>query len=319
MESNSEIRGRAWLLLWREKWFWKLLGGTVLLNVCAQVISSALNGALHRLGVFGMGALAGALEDYAKNRAPLPELTPDLAVQFATSTALVLFFAFIMGGISAYGRSALLLRAADGNGAGWLKAAFGGFKMPLGLAWLSFRACLIYTGWSVVAFVPASAVVWLARVASPPAALALPAYALAGTLACGLAAAVLCVPFYRYRYLFRVKADHPDWGAGRCLRECAALSRGFKWRCFVHDCSYWRALLAPLLLLLLCVAAVCAVSCARFWCPQGLRDAVVATGALLCVAMYLAVVAMAVVVGFYVGVGQTLLYRDVAREGEVRT
>ena len=312
MRSNNEIRECAWRLLWQEKWFWKLLGGAILLNVCSQVVYSVLNGVLYRLGVFGMTALSNALEEYAKNRTPLPEITPSLVTQFASSTALTLFFAFIMSSISAYGNSTLLLRAADENNEGWLKAAFGGFAIPLDLAWLFFRMSLIFLFWSVVALVPSGAVVWLGLKVAP-----LPAstpYLLAVFVALCLYVAIMCIPFYRYRYLFRMKAEHPDWAAGRCIGECAALSDGFKWRCFLHDCSYWKILLVPLLLLFACVAAVCGATFVRQLCPEDVRMTVAVAVAVVGVVSYLVAFVFAVIICFYIGVGQTLLYRDVLQE-----
>ena len=318
MRSNSEIRDRAWCLLWQGKWFWRLLGGAILLNVCTQVVYTVLNGILYRLGVFGMTAFTNALEEYAKNGAPLPEFTPDRIVQFASSTALTMFFVFIMGGIAAFGNGTLVIRAADENEDGWLKSAFGGFRMPLGLAWLSFRISLIYMGWCLVAFAPLVVVVGLATGSNASGISAgvggAAAYALAVTAGLSLAAAILCVPIYRYRYLFRLKADHPDWSAGQCIRECSALSDGFKWRCFVHDCSYWKILLAPLLLSALFVAVVVAASTAKHWCAADVGAAVAAVGALVAIALYFALIALIAVAVWYIAVGQTLLYRDILQE-----
>ena len=312
MRGNSEIRESAWRLLWQGNWFWKLLGGAILLNVCSQVVYAVLNGLLYRFGVFGMTALTNAMEEYAKNRTPLPDVTPSLVAQFASSTALTLFFGFIMAGIAAYGNSTLLLRATDEKNEGWLKAAFGGFAIPLDLAWLLFRVSLIFVFWNIVALVPSGAVVWTAVKVAPPA----PTYFLAVFAALSMYVAIMCIPFYRYRYLFRIKADHPDWPAGRCIGECAALTEGFKRRSFVHDCSYWKILLAPLLLLLACVVGVCgaAIPAVRQLCPEGARMVVAAAGALLFVVSYLVFIVFAVVIGFYNGVGQTLLYRDILQE-----
>ena len=318
MRSNSEIRDRAWCLLWQGKWFWRLLGGAILLNVCTQVVYTVLNGMLYRLGVFGMTAFTNALEEYAKNGAPLPEFTPDRIVQFASSTVLTMFFVFIMGGIAAFGNGTLVIRAVDENEDGWLKSAFGGFRMPLGLAWLSFRISLIYMVWCLVAFAPLAVMVGLATGLNASGISAsvggAAAYALAVTVGLSLAAAILCVPIYRYRYLFRLKADNPDWSAGQCIRECSALSDGFKWRCFVHDCSYWKILLAPLLLSALFVAVVVAASTAKHWCAVDASAAVAAVGALVAIALYFALIALIAVAVWYIAVGQTLLYRDILQE-----
>ena len=88
-------------------------------------------------------------------------------------------------------------------------------------------------------------------------------FAMAAWAAFALAVApVMCGPFYRYRYVFRLKADHPDWTALQCMRGCSELTYGFKWRSFKLDCSYWRTLLLVVLPVLLGTAVLVAVESA---------------------------------------------------------
>jgi membrane protein YdbS with pleckstrin-like domain len=143
-------------------------------------------------------------------------------------------------------------------------------------------------------------------------------YAFVTVVAASLVMAIVCIPFYRYRYLFRLKADNPDWSAGRCFRECAALVDGAKWRMFMHDCSYWRILLMPLLLcVLLCVAAVAAQTMG-WWNLSGARVYAVAVGVLVLVVSYLALLVFIMVAVLYIGVGQTVLYREISAEKGLR-
>ena len=51
MQTNLEIRDEAWRLLWERKWFWKLLGAAILLQVCSQAVVTIVNGIVYRLGV----------------------------------------------------------------------------------------------------------------------------------------------------------------------------------------------------------------------------------------------------------------------------
>ena len=318
MRSDIEIRNDAWARLWQGKWFWKLLAGTILLNVCTQVVYAVLDGVLRRLGVFNLTALQAALEASQKTGAALPEFTPAVVFQLVSSTLLLFFFLFIMAGISTYGSSVLLLRAVDGDDKSWMKAAFGGFSMPFGLAWLWLSVAFVFALWYVLAGLPCAAVLYGAYLIMPPSECTTTGatcfYALAITLALGLFLAVFCVPFYRYRYLFRLKADHPEWSAWRCMRECAALVDGFKWRCFVHDCSYWRILLALLVPIVVVFAAV-AFGVAGALAAKGASGGVpvsVIVAALVGVLAYLALIPLALVAFFYVGLGQTFLYREIS-------
>lgn len=281
MAGNSELREKAWRLLWDGRWFGRLLLSAILLSLCSQFVNFVLNNMLTSLGVFSVSSLAAAIERHLGEHAPLPEFTPDLLMQLASSTVLTMFFVFIMGGIVAYGNAVMILRAADDKQENWLKAAFGGFRMPLGLAALSFRLFLVYAFWLLVSAVPSAALGWVVAAAMPSALdsgmAGKAVYAIAAVIGLLVMVAICSIPFYRYRYLFRVKADNPDWSAGRCLEECAALTDGAKWRCFMHDCSYWKIL------------AVCGV--ARL-------------------VSSFAMVGVVVIAAFYIGIGQSLLYRE---------
>ena len=320
MNSNGEIREKAWRLLWDGKWFGRLLLGAILLSLCSQIVNSLLNGMLNNLGVFNLSAFAEAIERHLASRAPMPEFTSDMLMQLASSTVLTLFFAFIMGGIVAYGNSVLILRAADEKPENCLKAAFGGFGMPLGLASLAFRLFLVYVFWFLVSVVPVAALSWVVSVLMPSALDSEMAgkvlYSLAAVIGLAIVFAVCSIPFYRYRYLFRVKADNPDWSAGRCLAECAALTDGYKWRCFLHDCSYWKILLAVLLLMLVCTGAMCValIPEARQLVPAGVRMGVASACGVIGLFSNFAMVGVVVIAAFYIGVGQSLLYRDIQRE-----
>ena len=159
MQTNLEIRNEAWRLLWERKWFWKLLGAAILLQVCSQAVVTIVNGIVYRLGVFNLTAMMNLQEEHM----PLPQFTPRLIWEFSSSTALSLFFAFILGGIALYGNSRLQLRAVEDNDESWMKTAFSGFKIPLELAWLTFRVSLVYIFWMVLALIPAAALAPRAR------------------------------------------------------------------------------------------------------------------------------------------------------------
>ena len=255
------------------------------------------------------------------NREVRLKFTPRLIWEFSSSTALSLFFAFILGGIALYGNSRLQLRAVEDNDESWMKTAFSGFKIPLELAWLTFRVSLVYIFWMVLALIPAAALVALFFSAVPtpqtPAELSMSVAVV--TLASVIFIAIYCIPFYKYRYLFRIKADHPDWSAGECMRHCREIVYGSKWRIFVHDCSYWRILLGALLPLLVIMAVVLLATAILGGRSAGAPtpSAAVAVGAAFGVvamlAAYLALLVFGAISVHYIGVGQSILYREISR------
>lgn len=304
--TNYEIRRVAWERLFKGRWFWKLFGGGLLLGICGQAAQTVLGGVLARLGVIGWVEYGQIV---AKNQqtltTPVPELTQPFVVTATSVTALELFVGWIMAGIASYGAAVILSRCLKNDAEGWLGAAFGGFKMPLGLLALMVRYWLICFGWGVlagfpvgVAFVVAKALVKAETIASACGASAVLSLSFAVMLA------VMAIPFYRYRYLWLVKAEHPELGAGACLKATRQLMDGNKMRSFRLDCSYWKPI--TFLLLLVCVMSVgICIACAKIGPTALIVFSVVAS-----VLAYLLFIPACVVVGQYINVGQGLFYQE---------
>lgn len=308
MNENIELRNAAWRILWNKKWFWKLLGAYILLQIVAHAVLTVLNGVLTMMGVC-------TLDSFPKEGVGF---SPAMLTELISSTFLFAFISFIMTGISNYGGDKLLNLAADDDSGDWMKAAFSGFKIPLDLAWLWLRVSVIY----LLYLIPALAVLgfgagFVSRiVASEPLAVSdavVFSLFLSGCLTVSFAC--LCIPFYRYRYLFRIKADNPDLGAGECLRRCRLLTAGEKWRMFRFDCSYWKIFLLPLIgcMALIFTVALTVGGRERFLNPEGAEDALCVIALLLTlIAAYFVIIVSSLICGFYNGVGQSLLYRKIS-------
>lgn len=315
MNENIELRNAAWRILWNKKWFWKLLGASILLQIVTQAVLTVLNGVLTKMGVYNLDSVS---------KEGVAVFSPAILSELISSTFLFAFIAFIMTGISNYGGNKLLNMAADDDSGDWMKAAFSGFKIPLDLAWLFLRVSVIY----LLYLIPALAVLGFGAglflesgfvsliVASEPLAVSdtvVFSLFLSGCLTVSFAC--LCIPFYRYRYLFRIKADNPDLGAGECLRRCRLLTSGEKWRMFRFDCSYWKIFLLPLIgcMALIFSAALMVGGRERFLNPEGVEDALCVIALLLTlIAAYFVIIVTSLICGFYNGVGQSLLYRKIS-------
>lgn len=325
METNSNIKDRAWHLLWKRKWLLKTLGVTLLLTSAAQAI----------MLVFRLITAAFDCPSVHSLQANLAEGESLLQLSGETILAMIplflmeMFLGFIVSGIVSYGCGVISNAAADDRAHGWMGASFAGFKDPLGLACLSFRIWLIFVGWSILALIPASCIMYFAlpflrNLSLRFSGADLAVFTLLFTLAASVFIAVVCLPFYRYRYLFRIKADNPGWTAGECLKRASFLSDGFKWRMFVLDCTYWRIMLLPLALF----AALAGVA---FWMFSYALDPAFGAGGggaealtpyeyaggmfcilLLFMVLFAACVITQVIVFAYNGIGQTLLYRQIS-------
>ena len=284
MRSNSEFRSLAWKRLWAEHWFGRLFGGGLLLSLCGYAVNVVIGGVFTRLDV-------QTWQDYCLARVqnlrdlttPVPNLTSDFVFHATSSGAFSMFIGYIMSGIAAYGSAVILLRCLRNEEHGWLGAAFGGFRDPFGMLWLMIRYILVYIGWGLFLLIPPLGI-WL-----------------------------LIIAFYRYRFLFLVKAEHPDWSAGACMKRCRELMRGHKMDSFRLDCAYWKPI--TLVMLLALVAMLVGTSAALF---RGSGP----IAAMLGLAAFLALIAcvgFSIVLGQYISVGQGFLYEELKEKCDVGT
>ena len=312
MRSNTEIRNLAWKRLWTDHWFGRLFGGGLLLGLCGYAIQVVLGGLLGRFGVQDwMTYLQLVAQHRMDAKTPVPNLTPDFISQTSSATVLTTFFSFIMAGIVSYGCAVILKRCLANEENDWLGSAFGGFKDPFGMLWLFLRLVLIYLGWMLLPALPLGAIV----AACLP--LMRPMYEIYPITACTVAAfavvvtmvvffAVYAVPFYRYRFVWLVKAEHPEWSAGECLRSCRALTDGHKLESFRLDCSYWKSLTLMLLPLLTAALLAAVFSIAGF----DSKSPLVFVGAFVLLLCIVAMIPLMIIVPIYVSVGQGFLYQE---------
>ena len=309
MKSNVELKELAWKRLWADKWFGRLFGGGLLLGLCGYAVQVVISGILGRLNV-------QTWQDYAQavlaNRqdltTPIPNLTSEFISQATSSSILVLFFSYLMAGIAAYGGAVILLKCLANDEKDWLGAAFGGFKWPFEMLWMFVRLMLTYLGWFLLGAIPLAAVALSCRsqISAVVESGSLPAVvALSFVVAAGLLVPLLlaCVPFYRYRFLFLVKAERPELGANACYRTCRGLMKGSLMKSFRLDCSYWRPITG---LLLLCLA----LTCGALVLTQVPTWAQLVLGALLFAGL-LTLFVCSIVLSQYIGVGQGFLYQEI--------
>lgn len=316
MRSNIEFRNLAWKRLWTDKWFGRLFGGGILLTLCGYAVNIIIGGILGRLGVQDW-------QDYYLARAqnikdlttPVPNLTGDYIFTATSATVFQSFIGYIMTAIATYGAAVILLRCLKNEEKGWLGAAFGGFKDPFGMLWLFVRGMLIYFGWMLLALLPIGVIAGVCVPAVKPMLETSPfqgAILLSCAFALAFAAflAIYCIPFYRYRFLFLVKAEHPDWSAGECIRSCRSLMEGHKMESFKLDCSYWKPIALVVLLMLLIAAVIPLVALFKDSGP------VLTLLALVAFFAFSACFAGAIVLGQYIGVGQGFFYQDLCQQAD---
>lgn len=278
--TNKEIRNKAWDLLWHKNWVGKLILVTSALQFSSSLIMSLISDTLKSIGIISIE------ETLTLIKRDGIVVFFDSPFEYISVITMFLFFSFLMTGIVNYGTSKILNNAADNDPNDWFKSAFGAFKMPFEVLCLQFLFALI-TFLFILFF--ASPFIFLAfkacssfipgTIGENP--FVSPLFLMMAFLSVIFA---LSVPFYRYRYIFRVKADHPDWTARECLSYSKNLTSGHKLRLLKLDLSYTKAFLVPLVIPLISIDPL----------------------SLIVFAVSLSIATL------YNGVGQSILYRELS-------
>lgn len=267
-----EVRKLTWWMLWKGRCFMRFmsvlgvfwLAGLLVQNlVCAPLVEAALT-----------GDLTAALAEIQKGAVVAPEELLRLAKGASALRAVPVlafnaFLNFVLTGSLAFAFAKLSLNALDGPSSFsmrvWGRDALSGLKTPFATAWLAFRIWVQMFLWTLLLVVP------------------------------GL------VAFYRYRFAWRVFADHPDWPAGKCIAESARMIKGYKRLSLSMDFAYWRGMLLCLSLYLTVVA--CMVASVFV---EGGANAILAA---IATAATFAVFPAVLVLCFSITLAQSFLYR----------
>jgi len=215
LKTSGEIRATAWKTLCEGRWVTKYLLVAMALMVVFGIFQYGWNQAVEAMGIQTWSMFFDAKLKAMQSGLDLAVPSRAIALRMTEASAFEMFISCIVNGIFCFAAAGLLLRAAKGEGEGWFAKAFGGFKFPLGVAWLYFRLFFQILLWSLLFVIP-------------------------GVMA-----------YYRYCQCWNLKVENPDWPAGKCLAESARLMDGHKARRFALDLSYWK----PIALLLMGVIA----------------------------------------------------------------
>jgi len=204
MKSSDEIRSESWKSLREGGWVTKYLVVVMALMAVFAIFQYAWGHAVETMGIQTWSMFFDAKVKAIRAGLDLTVPSRSIALRMTEASAFEAFVSCILNGIFSFAAVGLFLRAAKGVRTGWFGAAFGGFRWPLGVAWLYFRYVLQISLWSLLFVVP------------------------------GVTA------YYRYCQCWMLKVENPDWSAGKCLAESCRMMQGHKAQRFALDMSYWK-------------------------------------------------------------------------------
>ena len=303
MKSNREIRDEAWRLLWKEGWFGRYIAVSVLLALVVGIVMAAI--------AFGYRALEiGTFQDFfaAQQKAASQGLlfsasNNESLMRMLGASLFQNFVQYLLVGIGTFGAMAMSLKAVRREREGWLGEAFSGFGAPFAMFWLMFSIQIRTLFWTILVVLPVAVVGSVALSVAGEAGVKL--------LLVVLSLAMLAVGiwlYYRYYCVWYLKADHPDWGAGKCVAVSVEVMKGRKGAAARLDCSCWLSFLWLLPLFGMVVRMAAKIQFGGGWGEASPADWAILAGVGVIALFYCAVVT------WYLALGHAIFYRELSTE-----
>ena len=235
--TNSEMRREAWLILWRGRWFWRLLAASLLLGVLTFLANelAAKACASFRIPHWGeyLGAyLAMRLDDGMLMMVP----TCETAWRMTAATGMLLALGWVFRGCACFGETLVAARAAAGRPERWFAGVFAGFRTPLAHLLLQ-AATALASAFAVGVFALLLVAATGGRCFGSPRALAMLAL---------LQIMPYAVVWHYFQPLWLVRAAHPDWSVRACFAETRRVLKGRRGALLGLLLSYWPLSLSSL-------------------------------------------------------------------------
>jgi len=202
MRSSKEMRQEAWGILTGSKWGWRILVNYAVLGVIAVAVVLALAYAYRCAGIQTWESFEEARKAAKASGITLAVPSSREAMRMTLASGFSNFVGYLFQGIIAFGLITTLVKCIRNESERWFADAFGGFKRPLGLLWLTVLMTLKVFLWTLLLVIP------------------------------GIVAA------FRYALAWYVKAEDPEMGANACLKRSGEIMKGRKWKLFVFSLSY---------------------------------------------------------------------------------
>ncbi len=253
MRTTKEIRAAARTALFRTPAGARAMSAMLLLALASSIAALLLMQAFQAFGIETLDLLALT----EKRRVLALPITTLVFAAFATLFAA--FIRAVFSGIQIFGWSTAALRGVRQEVQGLMGAAFAGFKVPFGMFALMFgyalRLFLALLPFVLVFGVLAAVRVIFYQELEEHIVVSL-VLTLFSCLAVLLGFVLMFYVVYRYRFIWFLKVEHPEWRASKCFLESARQMNGLKKKALYLDCSYWKPLTLLILIALLGVLPI---------------------------------------------------------------
>ena len=317
MRSCKEMRQDAWNILTGSKWGWKILLNGIVLYAILVAVLIGLEFIFESVGIQTWSSFREAQLAAKRSGVDLTIASGHEALRMTFASGFSTFVEYLFQGIVVFGLVTTLLKCIKGESEGWFASAFGGFKRPFDLLWLTLLIMIKVVAWAlIVAFVGGFIGGIVSAVLRVCGAVTEKQMSLLLGCMCGIPACIAAViASFRYMLTWYVKVENVEVGANACIKRSCELMYGRKWKLFFFWLSYigWYILLiAPLAI---ASGVMGALSAAGTGASEDAAPAAVAESySVVMIGALVVTILMGVFVVLYTAIGQAVFYRDAKAE-----
>lgn len=317
MRSCKEMRQDAWNILTGSKWGWKILLNGIVLYAILVAVLIGLEFIFESVGIQTWSSFREAQLAAKRSGVDLTIASGHEALRMTFASGFSTFVEYLFQSIVVFGLVTTLVKCIKGESEGWFASAFGGFKRPFDLLWLTLLIMIKVVAWAlIVAFVGGFIGGIVSAVLRVCGAVTEKQMSLLLGCMCGIPACIAAViASFRYMLTWYVKVENVEVGANACIKRSCELMYGRKWKLFFFWLSYigWYILLiAPLAI---ASGVMGALSAAGTGASEDAAPAAVAESySVVMIGALVVTILMGVFVVLYTAIGQAVFYRDAKAE-----
>ena len=223
------------------------------------------------------------------------------------------FVEYLFQGIVVFGLVTTLVKCIKDDPNGWFTSAFGGFKRPFDLLWLTALIMIKVVVWALAfAFIGGFIGGIVSAVLRACGMVTEKQMGVLVGLLCGIPACIAAIIVsLRYVLTWYVKSENVEIGANACIKRSCELMRGRKWKLFLFWLSYIGWFILVILPFALTAGVVGALSAAS---AGAQADAIPDECSIVMIGAFVVSILIGIFVVLYTAIGQAVFYRDAKAE-----
>lgn len=313
MRSCKEMRQDAWNILTGSKWGWKILLNGIVLYAILVAVVIGLEFIFESVGIQTWSSFREAQIEAKRSGVDLTIASGHEALRMTFASGFSTFVEYLFQSIVVFGLVTTLVKCIKDDSNGWFASAFGGFKRPFDLLWLTALIMIKVVVWALAfAFIGGFIGGIVSAVLRACGMVTEKQMGVLIGLLCGIPACIAAIIVsLRYVLTWYVKSENVEIGANACIKRSCELMRGRKWKLFLFWLSYIGWFILVILPFALTAGVVGALSAAS---AGAQADAIPDECSIVMIGAFVVSMLIGIFVVLYAAIGQAVFYRDAKAE-----